>query len=214
MNILIVEAILADRQDGDDIGWVRLLIFVILAILFGLGRLLKSKADASEEDQQYASAPGRRKPTGAAKPMDKRPVGQPRRPVPVAPAKELGPRTGRPGRQLARPQATLRKPVVPGQRRLIRGAPGGLVKPARPVETKLPSLPHLEQPGQILAEPLAELEHKMPVARVQEPEAATILERLLDFEDPEDLQKAVLHYEILGKPLGLRGPSEQLRRVL
>ena len=32
-------------------------------------------------------------------------------------------------------------------------------------------------------------------------------ELLSDYEDPEDLKRAILHYEILGKPLALRDPS-------
>jgi hypothetical protein len=33
-------------------------------------------------------------------------------------------------------------------------------------------------------------------------------ETLLDYADPEELRKAILHYEILGKPLSLRGQSD------
>ena len=33
------------------------------------------------------------------------------------------------------------------------------------------------------------------------------IETLLQFEDPDDLKRAILHYEILGKPLALRQQS-------
>jgi len=32
---------------------------------------------------------------------------------------------------------------------------------------------------------------------------------VIDYSDPDALRKAILHYEILGKPLALRGPSEE-----
>ena len=32
---------------------------------------------------------------------------------------------------------------------------------------------------------------------------------VIDSSDPDALRKAILHYEILGKPIGLRDPSEQ-----
>ncbi|GEM_PF-429278 len=33
---------------------------------------------------------------------------------------------------------------------------------------------------------------------------------LIDYSDPDALKKAILHYEILGKPIALRDPSEQI----
>jgi len=30
------------------------------------------------------------------------------------------------------------------------------------------------------------------------------------YDDPEQLRRAILHYEILGKPLSLRGPGEHI----
>jgi len=35
-----------------------------------------------------------------------------------------------------------------------------------------------------------------------------VFESLFDYSDPEELRKAILHYEILGKPLSLRGQSD------
>jgi hypothetical protein len=36
------------------------------------------------------------------------------------------------------------------------------------------------------------------------------IEPLLDYDDTDELKRAILHYEILGRPLSLRGPSEQI----
>jgi hypothetical protein len=42
------------------------------------------------------------------------------------------------------------------------------------------------------------------------PESKYLSEVLADFTDPEDLRMAILHYEILGRPLSLRDPSGQI----
>ena len=34
---------------------------------------------------------------------------------------------------------------------------------------------------------------------------------IIDYSDPDALKKAILHYEILGKPLAVRDESEQTR---
>ncbi len=43
----------------------------------------------------------------------------------------------------------------------------------------------------------------------QEPAAGYDPASIIDVADPDALRKAILHYEILGKPIGLRDPSEQ-----
>jgi hypothetical protein len=42
------------------------------------------------------------------------------------------------------------------------------------------------------------------------PRAKYLSEILSDYENPESLRRAILHYEILGKPLSLRDPSEHI----
>jgi hypothetical protein len=42
------------------------------------------------------------------------------------------------------------------------------------------------------------------------PESKYLSEVLLDYADPDELRMAILHYEILGRPLSLREPSAQI----
>jgi hypothetical protein len=42
------------------------------------------------------------------------------------------------------------------------------------------------------------------------PRAKYLSEILSDYDDTEKLRRAILHYEILGKPLSLRDPSEHI----
>ena len=42
------------------------------------------------------------------------------------------------------------------------------------------------------------------------PQAKYLSEILSDYDDPEKLRRAILHYEILGKPISLREPAEHI----
>jgi len=44
----------------------------------------------------------------------------------------------------------------------------------------------------------------------REPVAGYDPASVIDYTDPDALRKAILHYEILGKPVGMRDPSDQL----
>jgi len=70
-------------------------------------------------------------------------------------------------------------------------------------EPKLPAVAPEVQPA---IEELPELISK-PVER---PEPGLAIESLLDYADPDELRRAILHYEILGRPLSLRGPGGQI----
>jgi hypothetical protein len=41
------------------------------------------------------------------------------------------------------------------------------------------------------------------------PQTKYLSEILSDYEDPEKLRRAILHYEILGKPMSLRKPTDK-----
>ena len=48
------------------------------------------------------------------------------------------------------------------------------------------------------------------VAGAEIPQTKYLSEILFDYDDPEKLRRAILHYEILGKPISLRAPSEHI----
>jgi len=52
-----------------------------------------------------------------------------------------------------------------------------------------------------------QLEDKITPVPAEMPETEYLSELLLDYADPEELRRAILHYEILGRPLSLRDPS-------
>jgi len=58
-------------------------------------------------------------------------------------------------------------------------------------------------------EPL-EVSKLSPLGLPEEAGEVVIEEPLLDYADADELTRAILHYEILGRPLSLRGPGEQI----
>jgi len=84
-------------------------------------------------------------------------------------------------------------------------------RPRQPQPAVTPRRP--EEPSAI--EPIAEviddmgLEPARPLTRAQRQPAKVPALPIIDYTDPDALKKAILHYEILGKPLALRDPFQR-----
>ena len=77
------------------------------------------------------------------------------------------------------------------------------VAPAKPqAEPIIHDLP------ETTSKPLVELDQMRLGAPKRTTEMEDLPELTLDFTDPDELSKAILHYEILGPPVSLRNPSE------
>jgi len=188
MNELLAQLIPAARNEDFE-GWMNILIVVIIAVFWAIGGILKARAKKPEEEEQeqLAGKPTRRRPS-AIEALQKKLLQQIRPTQPVRPA---------PARKISYPQ-----PV--GQRPRIKKKPMRIPAVEALKEPKLPRpVPQQVQPA---IEELPQLIGK-PVARH---EAGFAMESLLDYADPDELRRAILHYEILGKPLSLRGPGEQI----
>jgi len=174
VNALLAQIIVAARRGDDkDSGWMQLLIIVVLAAIYGVGGLLKARANKLErkEEEQLGRkpAPEPSEDAMAAKRLPARPDEQAQRPSPPMQRSQYRPQVRPPGRKIMRPQLSVQKFIAKEE-------------PAVWPETLEPQL---------------------------QPELKDIyIGSLLGFDDPDSLRKAILHYEILGKPLSLRGPSE------
>jgi hypothetical protein len=76
-----------------------------------------------------------------------------------------------------------------------------------------PEMPHvptgIEELPEYITEPVEGLKDKYAHISAEKPAVESPLQSLLDLDyaDPEELRRAILHYEILGKPLSLREPG-------
>ncbi|MHC4396264.1 MAG: hypothetical protein ACYS1A_11485 [Planctomycetota bacterium] len=187
MQLYLAQIVLAARDEG---GWMQILVFVMIAVFYGISYFLKAKSNKLEKEQQQE------------KPQDGgRPVQKPCR------------RTERPVRKTAQPQQ--RRPIRPAYREIARPQPilekisikkdrTQLQRPAEVIEMKIQP----ELVGKPF-EPLPDMDLGLAVKKTTVPDGV-LKEPLFDVDDPEALRRAILHYEILGKPVSLRGSSEQI----
>ena len=198
MNYWLAQFVLAARKSKEDNGWIQILVFVIMAVFYAVGSIIsKAKKTAPMGKEQPPGKPVRKPPdlTIDLK-MLKQIFGLPEEPESGS---QSGSEESEP--QTAKPQVT-KPPSQPAGRKVVRPQPAAgrktpiTVKPqaATPqVQMKLEKVPGLT--GE------AELSTEIP-------HPAYLSEILSDYENPESLRRAILHYEILGKPISLREPSE------
>lgn len=206
---------------------MQILVFVILAVFYAVGSIVKAKANKTalkDEKQKIPRKPARKPPEGtrelfkqSQRPARPAPHGQPR---PQMTKLQVQP----PRRRVARP-ATARSAVTSPQPAVGRKLPTkaeeaielptleplGLRQGLRPDELEVSKMGVLEPQVQPKFEELPELTTKVEglkekrVAMPAEIQPAKYLSEILsDYDDPEKLRRAILHYEILGKPLSLR----------
>ncbi len=219
MNNLLAQQILAAR-DKDFESWTNILFIVVIGIFWVVGGILKAKANKSKQQEQ--EQPGRRPPestAGAPRAFKQTPYQQAQRPVGRVPKSQLRPQQVQPSRRkIVRPQAVGRKPSIKTEEAIELPTLEALETP----KVSLPG-PQLQADLEELPEFTVETVEKdirlssveaLGAKRIgiagETPQTKYLAEILLDYDDPEKLRRAILHYEILGKPLSLRSPSEHI----
>lgn len=190
MNELLAEVMVAARnRDGE--GWMQLLVVAVVAVFYVLGTIFKAKSNKVEQkDEEQPEGTGA---SGAFQKTASRQVQQ------------------QPRRKVMRPQPVGWK-FAAEEQEAVR-----LKTPQPPRVLKLPVLtpqvqiqPELEEVQEFIGEPLKPLEDEQLALSAETEASMASIQPLLDYADTEGLKRAILHYEILGKPLSLRGPSEHI----
>lgn len=185
----------------------------------------KRLARKAEEIQRAAEAQGRRA-VERARQMEqeaglREQGGRPRPTQP--PAGRITIRPGQGGESIMVYEQPESRPPVERPQPVRAHGPRETVAPARQraAQTPPPTVPSTGIAGPIF-EPLAEdptsitFEPPKPLKlreqRWETPGGSASLHpaALIDYSDPDALKKAILHYEILGKPIALRDPSRQI----
>ena len=182
----------------------------------------KRLARKAEEMQRAAEAKGRRA-VERARQMEQEagPRRQGGRPRPTQPpAGKITVRPGQGGESIMvyeQPESR----VLAERRQQAARASEAREAAASATQPPPPAVPRTEM-GEPMFEPLAEdptsitFEPPKPLKlrkqRWETPGRSTGLHpaALIDYSDPDALKKAILHYEILGKPIALRDPSRQI----
>ncbi len=181
--------------------WMNILFFVAIAAFYAIGSALKAKASKSAKQKKAAERQGvRPSAKGPVRPAVKK------APPPAAIKKPQYPQP--PRRPVARPRPVMPKPIL----RKAPVAPQPVKPPA--VAGPSPSVPSLETKLKRLRKlpkkTLGELEvGELGLApHKKEKDRLAVEQPLLALDDPDALRRAIIYYEILGKPVAMRSPGE------
>jgi hypothetical protein len=206
MNELLAQIILAARN-RDGKSWMNILFIVGLAIFWVIGGILKAaRAKKAEEEKaggKLSSRKPERKPAEGTTGLPKGPFQKIRLALEAELQNQRQLQAKQPQRKLARPQPAAQKVAAKTE----RAAEIPTLQPAPQVQPELPELQKL--PG-FTSKTVKELGDKRAAILAETAQAKYLAEILLDYAGPEDLKRAILHYEILGRPLSLRDPSAHI----
>jgi hypothetical protein len=206
---------------GDDIeGWMDILVLVILAVVYVLGSIIKAKGKKREghAEKQLNRKP-ERKPSTKGRSLLEQFVREIQRAS--EPTRAPEPRTtAQPSpKKIVRPEAAVRKYAdeaeqVTRTKPLSVKAKPKLSIPTPKVQPEFEEIPELGTSIQALPDftgkTIEGLTRQRKGISDGVIESKYLSEVLSYFTDPEDLRMAILHYEILGRPLSLRDPSSQI----
>jgi len=200
---------------GDE-GWMNILVLVVLAVVYGLGALIRSKGKKAEDQaQKQQTRKPQRKPSAGGGGLLEQLFREIQQAAEGKPTRETRPSGQAARRQTGRPQAAVGKYTAQTKQAnrvqpITAPAKPKLSKPIPQVQTDIDKLSELDTGIQTLPE-ISTKVVGLPGKRKRMPAEAAgskyLSEVLADFTDPEDLRMAILHYEILCKPLALRDPS-------
>jgi len=205
MSVFLMQTIVAARnRDIEDSGWVQILVFIAMAVFWILGAMkAKSrKKDQSEEQENMPMRRPRARPpaTGRGGQQQKLPPQQ-RRAYLAWREQQSQKQPKQQKRTITRPQPSVQKTAVLKPRATKKlGIIQGL-----DVDDLFPE--EVPQAPKGLGADLSSSKRRQ---EVETPEPSLLLGLRTDYADPEQLRLAILHYEILGKPLSLRPPGEQM----
>jgi len=209
MSKILAQMILGARDGGIE-GWMDILVLVFLAVVYGLGSILKARKNKEKEDAKRLSP---QKP--AQKPAKKglglieqivseiQRVAQPEQSQKQKPAVQPAPKTQAAVRKYAAEakQATQTKSAIPPSK------PKSSMRSSQvqPTFEELPELgTNIQSLPKFTGKSVKGLAGKGKRIAYKTSDSKYLSDILIDYADPEDLRRAILHYEILGRPLALR----------
>jgi hypothetical protein len=208
MDDLLLQIILARRNDDTE-GWMNILFVVVLAVFWAIGGIVKAKS--RKPKTQDGQLPGKpvRKPMAYSNQAREQMLRQLPGPVGSAQGQRQQPRpvAKKPRMKFADLQAAVRKFAVEAEQ-AFQAQSGKKMPELKPVLTEPQNPPKTVEFTEPIDKTVKSLQDTLVSESEQIPEADYLSELILDYTDPEQLRRAILHYEILGRPLSLRDTSE------
>jgi len=204
MSELLAQIILAGRSDDAE-GWMNILFVVVLAVFWAIAGIVKAKAKKSGGPDEQLPGKSARKPPLHSREARQQMLKQLQRPADSAQGKRQQPRPAvqQPRIKFADLQAAVRKFAVEAEQ-AFQPQSGKKPPALKPVLTEPPKSTKTAEFTEPISKIAKGLQDKRAYEPEQMPESEYLSELLLDYTNPEKLRRAILHYEILGKPLSLR----------
>jgi len=225
MNALLAQLVQVARGNGVE-GWMDILVLVLVAAVYGLATILKTKKRKKEQEEQAEEDLTRkpaRKPAAGSRGVLEQFIREIQRAVEPTEERESRSAAQQARQKITHPQPAVRKyaaeakqvsrpkPIIPPAKPKRPGLK--LSMPAPQIQPDFEELPELQTKMQALPEFTSKTVEGLVGKRKdmpEIPESKYLSEVLLDYADPDELRMAILHYEILGRPLSLRDPSGQI----
>ena len=199
--------------EGDESGWIQLLVIGVLVAMSALSGIVKSRKQRRELEREQR--PASRPPARPAQRQDVSRAVQPQqRPAarPIVPEQGGETRQETPGR--AKPQTIIRPGSALGAfvaeiKAEIKRAADEMQGRTPPTERPAP-VPQPQQPAKVAMPAIESPPPKRFVRPKPQEEVDDLTEILPQFSGPDDLRRAIVYYEIIGKAVSLRGPEDHL----
>ena len=192
MKEFVYQIVLAGPGDDGE-GWMNILFIIVLAVFWVISGIIKATAKKPQDGRKQ---PPLQKPVRKTPPPSLARRSSAVRPTGTAPARSRP--HPRPARLAAQVEKAYRSEQLEGARKAES------LSPKPPSESVLQGIPELGE------KPLADLESMHPGILQRTPQAESLPEIVLDYTEPGELSKAILHYEILGPPVSLRNLSHPI----
>ncbi len=195
--------------EGDESGWMQMLVYAVIFGLMAVSQIVKSRKQKRRFEEEESAAPRPAPPAGRQGPsraVQQRPAVQPVRRSDNAPEPRREVPGGTRPRTIIRPGSALSDFVADIKAEIKRAAEEmqGVNAPP-PWAIAEPEPPQVARPMPEPDEPKCFIEGIAP-----EPEIDEFSGIAPEFSDPDDLKRAVLYYEILGKPISMRGQADHI----
>ncbi|MHC4425973.1 MAG: hypothetical protein ACYSYV_07755 [Planctomycetota bacterium] len=205
MSDLLAQIIVARSEDGES--WMNVLVVVVLAAFWIIGGIVKARTKKPEgqDEEQLPRTPVRRPPARSMGPREQL-LSRPHRPPGPAQRPQHRPGTQQARATFADLRAAARKFAAEAEQAFQ--VPTAEPTPAPKQAVPRPQVqPDIQELPEFAKKPVKGLDDKRLARPARLAPAEYLSELGLDFADPDELRRAILHYEILGKPLSLRDPS-------
>ena len=211
MKYLLLQTILA-RRNNDVESWTNVLFVIVLAIFWLVGGIIKAKANKSQTgDKGNIPRKPSRKPPLHSREAREQMLKRLERPARSEKGQSQQPRpaTQKPRMKFADLQAAVRKFAREAEKAFEVDTKKTVPDSKPRLSESLRTAPS-EDVVETMPTTLKGLRDKQTSESEQLLKQENLSELLTDYSDPDQLKRAILHYEILGKPLSLREPSERI----